>query len=179
MQTVSNANFGPLIAYLVPGATALAGFSVYSPPLHAWFAVSSADSPTISGFLYLTLASLAAGMTVSAVRWAVLDTLHARTGLQMPPLDFSRLGPNVEAFNLLIRIHYEHYQFYSNMFVALAIAYVCYRVKLGGLMPMGWPDAAFLALELVFFCTSRDTLRKYYVRGHQVLSAPRTRAHRQ
>ena len=131
MQTVSNANFGPLIAYLVPGATTLAGFSLFLPPLQAWFAVTPSDAPTISGFLYLTLASLAMGMTVSAVRWALIDGLHARTGLKIPPLDFSRLGQNVEAFNLLIRIHYEHYQFYSNMFVALAIAYACFRVNLG------------------------------------------------
>lgn len=164
-----------LISYLVPGATALAGVSVFSPPLQAWFAITPADSPTVSGFLYLTLASLAAGMTVSAVRWALLDTLHTRTGLQIPPLDFSQLGPNVEAFSLLIRIHYEHYQFYANMFVALLIAYSCYRVNLGTMLTMGWLDAAFIALELVFFCTSRDTLRKYYARGHQVLSAPRTR----
>ena len=44
---------------------------------------------------------------------------------------FQALGQNVEAFNLLIRIHDEHYQFYSNMFVALAIAYACFRVNLG------------------------------------------------
>ena len=98
-------------------------------------------------------------MTVSAVRWAFIDSLHARTGLQIPPLDFSRLGQNVEAFNLLIRIHYEHYQFYANMFVALGFAYLCYRVKLGGMAVWGWADAGFIGLELIFFCTSRDTLR--------------------
>jgi hypothetical protein len=48
--------------------------------------------------------------------------------------------------------------FYSNMFVAVAIAYVCYRVKLGGVLPVGWIDAGFVALEIVFYATSRDTL---------------------
>src|SRR5258706_433321 len=118
MLGVSNDNFGPLVAYLVPGATVLLGASQFSPTLRTWFAATPADAPTIGGFLYLTLASLAVGMTVSAVRWATVDQFHVRTGAPIPRLDFSTLGRNVEAFNLLIRIHYEHYMFYSNEFVA-------------------------------------------------------------
>src|SRR5438105_2045861 len=68
MQSVSNENFGSLIAYLVPGATALLGGSVFSPLLKTWFSFASEGAPTIGGFLYLTVASLAAGMTVSVVR---------------------------------------------------------------------------------------------------------------
>ena len=169
MQSVSNANFGPLIAYLVPGATVLGGVSQFSPLLQGWFATGICVAPTIGGFLYVTVASIATGMTVSAVRWAILDTLHARTGLTLPTLDFSRLGANVQAFGLLIEIHYEHYLFYGNMFVATVIAYGCYRTRLGSVWPLGWPDAVFAFLELVFFATSRDTLRKYYARGQQLL----------
>jgi len=171
MESVTNANFGPLIAYLVPGATVLVGFSQFSPVLRSWFGASPADTPTIGGFLYLTVASIAVGMTVSAIRWAVVDTLHSITGLPLPPLDFSRLGKNVEAYALLIDIHYRHYLFYANMFVATAIAYACYRTKLGGLWPLGWLDLGFPLLEAVFLLTSRDTLAKYYVRGQQLLAA--------
>jgi len=170
MQSVSNANFGPLIAYLVPGATALFGLSQFSPALRAWFAIAPTDAPTIGGFLYLTVASLTAGMTVSAIRWALVDTLHGVTGLPMPALDFSKLGRNVEAFGLLIRIHYEHYQFYANMFVATAVAYTCYRVSLGGPIRLGWLDVGFAVLEVIFLATSRDTLRRYYTRGQQLLA---------
>jgi hypothetical protein len=169
MQSVSRDNFGPLIAYLVPGATALFGLSQFSSTLQNWFAVTPADSPTIGGFLYLTVASLAAGMTVSAIRWAVVDTLHSLTGLPLPPLDFSRLGKNVAAYGLLIEIHYVHYQFYSNEAIATAIAYASYRVKLGGLLPLSWIDAAFVTIEVVFIATSRDTLKKYYARSRQLL----------
>ena len=173
MQDVTNSNFGPLIAYLVPGATALWGLSLFIPPVHAWFAATPADAPTISGLLYLTLASLAVGMTVTAIRWALVDTLHGVTGLPPPTLDFSQLGDRVEAFNLLIEIHYRHYQFYANMVVATAIAYVCYRIHASGSLP-GWPDALFVAVEVIFFATSRDTLGKYYARSAQLLgrSAP-------
>ena len=46
VQNVSNSNFGPLIAYLVPGATVLLGFSLFSPVLRSWFAATPADVPT-------------------------------------------------------------------------------------------------------------------------------------
>jgi hypothetical protein len=66
--------------------------------------------------------------------------------------------------------YYKPYLYYSNMGVALALAYAGYRATLGGIWPLGWPDLAFVALEAVFFVTSRDTLRKYYTRSQQLLS---------
>lgn len=171
MQSITNANFGPLIAYLVPGATALFGISEFFPALRSWFATTPADAPTIGGFLYLTIASLACGMVVTAIRWAVVDTFHRLTGLPPPVLDFSKLGANVEAFNLLIEIHYRHYQAYSNELIALAIAYVCYRVR-HGFLPLGSLDAGFVFLEAIFLITSRDTLSKYFSRTKQLLSTP-------
>lgn len=174
MQSVSNANFGPLIAYLVPGATAFWGISEFVPSLRSWFAIVPVQTPTIGGFLYLTVASIACGMVVSAIRWAVVDTFHHFTGLPLPALDFSKLGKNVEAFNLLIEIHYKHFQFYSNEFIALAIAYVSYRFKHGNFWPLGWLDAGFVLLEIIFLLTSRDTLKKYYARSHQLLRKSQT-----
>lgn len=170
MSTVTRDNFGPLIAYLVPGATALWGLSLFSPTLHSWFLATPPETPSLGGFLYLTVASLAVGMTINAIRWAVIDTIHVWTGLPPAPLDFSRLGENVEAYALLIEIHYKHYQYHANMAVATFIAYLCYRIDLGSLTQWGWADAGVLALEIIFVGMSRDTLRKYHVRGGQVLS---------
>ena len=171
MQSVSNDNFGPLVAYLVPGATALWGLSLFSTPLHALFVGTPENSPNLSGFLYLTIASLAVGMTVTAIRWAVVDSIHSITGLQSPNLDFSQLEHKVEAFSLLIEIHYRHYQYYANMFIANAIAYACYRIKIGTTWQVGWVDLGVVVLETVFFLTSRNTLSNYYVRTRQLLSA--------
>ncbi len=159
MQSVTNANFGPLVAYLLPGATVLLGLSPFSPLVRSWFAISPDGTPTIGGFLFLTVASMGVGMTVSAIRWLIVDTLHRVTGLALPPLDFSRLGPNVEAFGLLIEIHYRHYLYFANEFIALAIAYCCHRVNLGATATVGWMDTLFISLEVVFFLGSRDTLR--------------------
>ncbi len=159
MADISKDNFGPLIAYIVPGATALAGFSMFSPELRLLFISSPPNAPTIGGFLYLTVASLAAGMTINAVRWAIIDTIHMLTGLPPPPVDFSRLGQNVEAYSLLIEIHYKHYQYHANMAVATIVAYACYRIHLQSARHWGWADLGVLALEIIFVAMSRDTLK--------------------
>ncbi|MBM3970827.1 MAG: hypothetical protein FJ302_13365 [Planctomycetes bacterium] len=175
MQSVTNDNFGPLIAYLVPGATVLFGISQFEPALKAWFAVNPAQAPTIGGFLYLTIASIACGMIVSAVRWATIDTLHRVTGLPLPPLDFSKLGRNVDAFNLLIEIHYRHYQFNANMLVATAIAFTSYRFQHP--TQFVWLDIGFVLVEMIFLATSRDTLTKYYARSQQLLARRKSDSH--
>ncbi len=171
MKDVTSNNFGVLIAYLVPGATALWGLSSFSQSLRAWIAATPSDAPTISGFLYLTVASLAVGMTVTAIRWACVDLVHTATGLTAPELDFSLLPGKVDAFNLLIEIHYRHYQFYSNMFVATAITWICHRINIQPPCQISWTDPGFLLVETVFFLTSRDTLRKYHQRTQQLLSS--------
>lgn len=111
----SISEFGLITAYLVPGATVLLGFSQFSPSLRMLFLATDKDMPTIGGFLYLTVGAFAVGMTVSAVRWMIVDLMHAATGLSLPSLDFTKLGNNVEGFRLLIEIHYRHYLFYANM----------------------------------------------------------------
>ena len=170
MQPVSSDTFGPLVAYLAPGATVLLGISEFSPLVRSWFLTIPENAPTIGGFLYLTVASMAVGMTVSAVRWMIVDTIHSLTGLRLPPLNFSRLDKSVDAFQLLIEIHYHHYQFHANMLIAAAIAYGCYRVKQGWTTGAGWLDLGFIALEVVFFAASRNTLSRYYSRSQALLS---------
>jgi hypothetical protein len=153
----------------VSNDTALLGVCPSSPMLQGWLAVAPDASPTVGGFLFVTVASLAVGMTLSAIRWSLIDTIHGLTGLPAPVLDFAGLGEKVGAYVLLIEIHYRHYQFYANMLIALAVAYVAYRARLGG-HAIGWVDLGVLMLEAVFFVTSRDTLRKYYTRTQHLLA---------
>jgi hypothetical protein len=120
--------------------------------------------------LFVTLASVVAGLTVSTVRWLVVDTLHHRTGLPPPPRDFSRLGGNEAAFGLIVEDHYRYYQFYSNMLVALFFTLILRHAAAGG----QWSrfdgiDAIVFATGGTFFAGSRDTLRKYYERTGQLL----------
>jgi hypothetical protein len=173
MQLLTNDTFGPLVAYLLPGVTVLVGLRPWLPSVDSWFKTVSSDAPTIGGFLFLTIASLAAGMTVSAIRWVVLDAFHSKTGLQPKPFDFSKLGQNVEAMKLLIEIHYKHYLFYGNGFVAILLSWVSYRSALGWSELDITLDLFTAIILIVFFVTSRDTFHKYHDRLGRLLAPAR------
>lgn len=170
LKDASITNFGLLIAYLLPGFVALWGISFFSPSVASWFGSTAEDAPTVGGFLYVTLASVAAGLTVSTVRWLVIDSVHHVTGIRNPRWDFSRLKENVAALDMLIEIHYRYYQFYANMIVAVLFT-VAARHVTGGMSAreLVGIDVGAIFLCLVFFLGSRDTLRKYYARSAEVL----------
>ncbi len=174
MRSISTSNFGLVIAYLLPGFTALWGLSYVSQTIRSWLAATPTDAPTVGGFLYVTLGSIAAGLTVSTVRWAVIDTIHHWTGISPPHWDFSRLQENINAFSALVEIHYRYYQFYANMLVSLVLA-CAVRWQALGLWSdfLSWHSLAFLLLGGIFFVASRDTLRKYYSRTAQMLDTVR------
>ena len=142
-----------------------------SATLREWFATDPVSSPTVGGFLYVTVASIAVGMTLSAIRWLTIDAIHARTGIAAPHLDFGSLRDNVEAFNLMIEIHYRHYQFYANGLVAILIVYACHRAG-AGTTDLGQIDVIAVGLGAIFFAASRDTLRRYHSRCQQLLRTP-------
>ncbi|MEZ6146946.1 MAG: hypothetical protein R3B91_16325 [Planctomycetaceae bacterium] len=61
------------------------GGSHHSQTLQGWLGQSSGELPTVGGFLYVTLGSIAyAGMMASTLRWLLIDTLHHWTGLRQP-----------------------------------------------------------------------------------------------
>jgi len=170
MKELSVANFGILIAYVLPGFTALWGASYFSETVQVWMGSPQADPPTVGGFLYVTLAAVGAGMTVSTVRWITVDTIHALTGLPHPRWDFSRLQEKVDGYDVLVKIHYHFYQFNANMLVAVPFLFAARGISLG------WSSffdvsliLAFLALEAIFFVGSRDALGKYYTRVAKLL----------
>jgi hypothetical protein len=74
MKEITDKNFGVIIAFLLPGALLLWMLSLSdlgNAEIGAW--VKSVSDPSVSGFLYVTLASLALGLITSAVRWEVID----------------------------------------------------------------------------------------------------------
>ncbi len=179
MNEVSSSNFGVLIAFLVPGFIVLWGMSYFSATVSLWLS-GAGTTPTVGGFMFVTLASVAAGVTISTVRWAVLDTIHRWTGLPPPKWDFSRLQDNIAAYNVLNDIHYKFYQFHGNALMALVFVYAARRIH-DGIMttPVGLFDVGFLILSVVLFVGSRDTLRKFYVRVSQLLGTRPSEHHKE
>jgi len=176
VQSISKDNFGPLIAFLLPGFVALWGVSYVSAPIRSWLAVSADDDPTVGGFLYVTLASVVAGITVSTIRWMLIDTIHHSTGVQRPAWDFSRLQDNAAAFDILNELYYRYYQFYANMVVAILFTLVLRHASSPlDLVQLDATDGAAVLLALMFFTGSRDSLQKYYRRTEAVMSQQSSR----
>jgi hypothetical protein len=171
MNVLTDSSFGIAVSYLLPGFTLLATAGVVSPTIRAWLGASPADAPTVGGFLYATLASLSLGLICSTVRWLVLDSLHHATGIRSRSVDFSRLQEHVTAFRVLVADYYVYYKFHGNMLIALAIAYSVWRWNVTGHAPFNGFDLLFVAIEVVLYAGSRDTLAKYYDRRSQLLSS--------
>jgi len=160
-------DFGLIIAYVLPGFMVVWGVSLVYPPIGMWLAAPASQAPSVAGFLYATVASIAAGLTVSTVRWLLVDTVHHLTGVHRPNWNFAQLGSRVAAYQMLIRIHYDYYKFHANMLVSVACVYSLWRYA----HPRGFgiADAGFIVLSIILFLGSRDNLRKYYERTGQLL----------
>ncbi|MBS0204494.1 MAG: hypothetical protein JSS49_16440 [Planctomycetes bacterium] len=171
MQDVTRDNFGLLIAYVLPGFVTLWGVSFFSGTVRHWLGTSSQASPTVGGFLYVTVAAVATGLLVSTIRWMTVDRIHHVTGIPMPNWDFAKLGNSLSAFELLVSAHYRFYQWHANMLVAIAFAFFSFAVvsPLQGLL--GFEIAiSFIVVEIVLWLGSRDTLRKYYERTAKLVN---------
>jgi hypothetical protein len=173
VRDVSPFNFGLVVAYLVPGFVVLWGLSFHSATVTAWLAGPSESAPTIGGLFYASLASVACGMFANLLRWAIIDTIHHRTGLRFPRWDFSRLQEQLGAYQLLNELHYKHYQYAANMLVAVVFTYLAYRsTPSGRAVGVGATDIGFIVVCVVLFFGSRDALKKYYHRAGELLSQP-------
>lgn len=171
MTLLSADNFGLLIAYILPGFVCLWGVQPFVPAVRAWLAVQPTDTPTVGGFLFVTLASAAGGLLASTVRWALLDHLHQYTGIRAPRWDLSRLTANLPAFQAMVEWHFRYYEFHGNLLIAVTFLYIT-RLVSARRWPGegGWTDILFLAAAAVLFLGSRDTLRKYYARTGELLA---------
>ncbi len=131
MKQVSSDNFGILIAYVLPGFVTLIGVSFFSETARAWLGSAPTNSPTVSGFLYVTLASIGAGRVVSTIRWLIIDTIHHRTGIPNRKWDYSVLNERFHAYQFLVSNQYRYYQFYGNVLVACASSYGAFLLSKG------------------------------------------------
>ena len=93
-------------------------------------------------------------------------------GIVPPAWKFANLEGKLQGYLTLIENHYRYYQFYANMFVAAAFAYWARLFSKGRPSRVALrTTCGFLALEMILFAGSRDTLHKYYSRTQQLLNS--------
>lgn len=167
MNEISNQNFGLLIAFVLPGFILLWGLQPWCPLIGTWLGHATTDVPSVGGFLYVSMASVAAGQLVSTFRWLTIDTLHHHTGIAPPRWNFRKLKDRVAAYDRLIEIHYRYYQWHANGLIAVTTTAI-----------LRWSADSFSYRELLLilfvdsllYLGSRDTLSKYYRRVEELLA---------
>lgn len=167
MNDLIRQNFGLLIAYILPGFVVVSGAAFIFPAVRILLMPTLGLADGVESTAFVALATLLAGMSVSALRWLLIDTLHHLTGLKRPVWNDATLQDKLPAFSSIVEDHYRHYQANSNLAVAIACVYIAWRVQQPPFVP--WADEAFLVIEFLFLATSRDNLRKYYARASRLL----------
>jgi len=108
-------NFSLIIAFILPGFLFLFGAVCLATYSSADLLSQLRPIRQIGGFLFFLLAATACGMILSAIRWAILDTLHDLTGLRSPKLDFSKLEGRSASFMLVVENNYRYDPLFSQM----------------------------------------------------------------
>jgi hypothetical protein len=160
MKDISNSNFGLLIAYALPGFVVVWALDGAWAPLAVCSDASCNTAASMYSFFNTTIASLAAGMGVSAIRYVMIDSLYSALGISRPDVDGTRLQANLGAVSTSIEQHYRYYQFHANMLVAGLIAYGVHLYRLHTFP--GLLELLLLGMAGIFWLTARDNLTKYY-----------------
>ena len=170
-KDVSINDFGLVIAYLLPGFTAVWGTAIVNGAV-GWRSLIQ-DGASLGAFLSTTVLALAAGLTLSTLRWLLIDNLHHATGIRRPNRNFAALAKNVEAYAFLNDAHYRYYQHAAGMFLATIWVYGVWRY-VDPARPIGWADLGIVALAALYYLGSRDALAKFSRRSEQLLAPEAT-----
>ena len=167
VRDLNGSNFAIAIAYLVPGFMVLVGLGWHSPVIAGWLGAAPTDSPTVSGFLFVTIASIAAGMVTNAVRWVCLDWSFSLSGVPERNWNYARLQECFEAYQFLVTNQFRYYQSFGNLLVAIVILSFC--SWFGGRQASATEIVGTVALEGILWWAARDALTNYVTRGGELL----------
>lgn len=162
-----NRNFGLLIAFVLPGFVFLWGTTYLedSPGLTLPLKENRLDQ--FGALLVLLLAATATGIILSAIRWLILDHLHHVTGIEAPALDYRNLERKQASFMLVVENNYRFYLFYGNTFIGMLLLGLTAWSQSANLTRLD--GVRWLALSVVLFCASRDSLNRYYTRARLIM----------
>jgi hypothetical protein len=170
MGDLSGRAFRVLIAYLIPGFVCVLGASAFVPALQDWLALNPSKGGEHAQLSYVLLLSLAIGMMLHVLRWAVVDSLHARTGVKRPNWNDGALSQHLPAYEALVELCYGYYEFCANTALAIMASYA--PLRFAGRFPSelgAKSDVLVGVLVIVLLAGSRNTLQNYYRRVNQLL----------
>ena len=162
-----NKNFGLLIAFVLPGFVYLVGAVALENGGNIDWPRQISSLSDLGALLFFVLASTAIGIVLSAVRWIVLDNIHHATGLHAPALDFRNLEVKQASFMLVVENNYRYYLFYGNTLVGVILVGMTgftHEIEVSTLSIIRW-----IAICLVLFCASRDSLQRFYARSRMIM----------
>ena len=164
MTAVTERSFGLLIAYVIPGFGFIALWGSEIPQVSRWMTDSTATSPTVGGFLYITIASVTSGLVLHTLRWAILDRLHHATGLRPPAWNRFADPVSLDAYRSMVDFHYRYYEFYGSSLLLMIALVLLPPSNIANTPDWRLLQGALIALSLIFFAASRDTLNRCYSR---------------
>src|SRR6266700_1621683 len=82
MSDIKSTGFGVAIAFVAPGVVAVWGAGQFSPTVARWFGATSKAPASGAGFLFVVLASLAAGITLSGLRHTLIVRVLSWRGIK-------------------------------------------------------------------------------------------------
>jgi hypothetical protein len=176
--------FGLLIAYMLPGLTALYGLSFWSSAIERVLSILVTTESNAALFFLVLLIALIAGLFASLVRWLLLDlTLcrwlfakerllfaftwkGSRRGLKCPaltrpsPSDYLHLGKGqiLTAYRAFVEETYRYYQFWGATAIVMPIPIVGWLLSLSLTGLHTWLLGGALALvEIAVFAKAMES----------------------
>lgn len=117
--------------------------------------------PNVSAIIPLLLMSIAVGIILSVIAWAIVRPLIELVAIKRPSFDYSKLHrDDIEIFREFIGSMFRYYQCYSNLLIVFLIFILNYAYnestpKISILIVLGF-------LIVILFLAARDALVRSY-----------------
>jgi hypothetical protein len=172
MKDLTATSFGYLIAFLLPGLACLYGVGLWYNQPPALLQPASNSESTLGPSLVFLLASLAAGLLVSAIRWLLYEKLLCKSRC-FDADHFKKLQTpeRLSSFKAVVDEHYRYHQFFGGMSIGLIPLFIAWiRLHHSSALRLTAIILAIVALEALLIGTGIDTYCKYVDRGNHVVA---------
>ena len=174
MKNNFDLDFGLVIAFLLPGFIFIYGLSFSYCEVKAFLEAANLKSTSIGAFFLISLASLAVGLLISAIRWMIVDTVMNLIGIGNKNLKFASLKDKdaLNGYMLIVDNHYRYYQYYANSLISIIAGLVIYVPREG--FP-GWGPSLSVAFVLLALALGAgDACKKYHDRAAEIVGVKET-----